>query len=243
MIDKNSPIPIYFQLEGEIRNLIQSKQLQPGDLLPSEREYAEKYDISRMTVRQAINNLVTEGLIYRQKGKGTFIAEKKIEQDLSGLSSFSEDMKSRGLTPSNKLLSLNSISPNDKIASILKINLSDTVYEMKRIRLANNEPMALETIYTPKKLVGNIQDADIEHSFYRYLEQELQLEIAFGQQTIESALATKEEIENLKIKKGDPILLMERTTYLKDQLDTPIEYVKSAYRSDKYIFKMQMKRE
>ncbi len=97
MIDKNSPIPIYYQLELQIRQFIESEQLQPGDILPSEREFTEKYNISRMTVRQAINNLVSEGLLYRQKGKGTFIAEQKFEQDLSGLTSFSEDMKNPGL--------------------------------------------------------------------------------------------------------------------------------------------------
>ncbi|GAB3062361.1 hypothetical protein GCM10027286_27550 [Virgibacillus ainsalahensis] len=92
MIDKHSPIPIYYQLEEQIKNFIQSENLAPGDILPSEREMSEKYKINRMTVRQAINNLVAQGLVYRQKGRGTFIAEEKFEQDLSGLSSFSEDM-------------------------------------------------------------------------------------------------------------------------------------------------------
>src|SRR5699024_385163 len=97
MIDKNSPIPIYYQLEEHIKKLIQDGELTPGDMLPSEREYGERYSISRMTVRQAITNLVNGRILYRVKGKGTFVMEQKMEQDLQGLTSFTEDMKARGL--------------------------------------------------------------------------------------------------------------------------------------------------
>ncbi|RKQ32519.1 GntR family transcriptional regulator [Oceanobacillus halophilus] len=242
MIDKNSPIPIYYQLEEEIKRMIQ-EELNPGDLLPSEREYAEKYDISRMTVRQAITNLVKEGMIYRQKGRGSFVADKKFEQDLSGLSSFSEDMERRGMTPSNKLLSFNIIKNEPHIASILKIERNEPIYEIQRIRMANNEPVALETIYTPKSHVGDITKEDISISFYDYIEKHLNLNIAYGEQTIEASLANKEETHYLHIRLGDPVLVMHRTSYLKNDQETPIEYVKSIYRSDKYKFKMQMKRD
>ncbi|WP_156291238.1 GntR family transcriptional regulator [Oceanobacillus salinisoli] len=242
MIDKNSPIPIYYQLEEEIKRMIQD-ELSPGDLLPSEREYAEKYDISRMTVRQAITNIAKEGLIYRQKGRGTFVAEKKFEQDLSGLSSFSEDMRNRGMVPSNKLLSFKVISNDPHVASILKTEPNAEIYEVIRVRLANEEPVALETIYTPKKLVGELQEPDLSISFYKYIEQKLQLKITYGQQTIEASLANQEETKHLHIKKGDPVLVMQRISYLENDQETPIEYVKSTYRSDKYKFKMQLKRD
>src|SRR3954471_13942573 len=104
MINKNSPIPIYYQLEGYIKELIENGELQPGDVLPPEREYAEKYQISRMTVRQAFTQLVNEGYLYRLQGKGTFIAERKIEKPLQGITSFTEDMKARGLTPGSQLI-------------------------------------------------------------------------------------------------------------------------------------------
>ncbi len=241
MIDKNSPIPIYYQLEEEIKQMIEN-ELVPGDLLPSEREYAEKYDISRMTVRQAITNLAKEGLLYRQKGRGTFVAEKKIEQDLSFLSSFSEDMKSRGLTPSSKLLRFKVITDKPKIASNLKVKSNEPIYEIKRLRMANNEPIALETIYTPQKLVGTLTDQDITISFYDYIEQKLNKKINYGNQTIEASLANNEESSYLNINKGDPVLVMQRKSYL-DNDKKPIEYVKSTYRSDKYKFNMQLKRD
>ncbi len=107
--------------------------------------------------------------------------------------------------------------------------------------MANDEPVALETVYTPQRIVGDMTEQDISTSFYQHLENNLQLQIAYGKQSIEAALANEEEIKQLRIKKGNPILLMKRTSFLQD--DTPIEYVKSAYRADKYKFNLQMKRE
>src|SRR5690625_4623961 len=116
MIDKNSPLPIYYQLSEQIKRLIQTEQLLPGDLLPSEREYAERHNISRMTVRQAISNLVTEDLLCRKKGKGTYVAEKKFEKNLHGLTIFTEDMQLRGYTASNQLISFQLTQADKPIA-------------------------------------------------------------------------------------------------------------------------------
>ncbi len=243
MIDKSSPVPIYYQLELKIRQMIESEQLQPGDALPSERQFTEKYNISRMTVRQAINNLVNDGLLYRQKGKGTFVAKKKFEQDLSGLTSFNEDMRNLGLTPSNKVLSFKLISGDKRVIEQLKVSNNEPIYEIKRIRLANDEPVALETVYTPQKIVGKMTEEDIAESFYEHLENNLHLKIAYGKQTIEAALANEQEIKHLRIETGDPVLLMRRTSYLADEPETPVEFVKSTYRADKYKFHLQMKRD
>ncbi|MEN2766895.1 GntR family transcriptional regulator [Ornithinibacillus xuwenensis] len=243
MIDKQSPIPIYYQLEEEIKSMIHTKQLKPGDLLPSEREFAEKYAISRMTVRQAINNLVKEGLIYRQKGKGTYVADKKFEQDLSGLTSFSEDMRNRGLTPSSNLISFEFIQANEQLASILSIAPTDIVCRIKRVRLADDEPVAVETVYSPQKLVGDMNYLDFSDSFYDYVEKKLHHKIGFGYQTIEAAPASDEEVKHLNIPKDSPVLVMQRTSFLQNKDQTPIEFATSAYRADKYKFKMKMKRD
>ncbi|QDP41293.1 GntR family transcriptional regulator [Radiobacillus deserti] len=240
MLNKNSPLPIYYQLEEEIRQLIQSGQLKPGELLPSEREYAELHEISRMTVRQAINNLASEGLLYRQKGKGTFVAEKKFEQNLQGLTSFSEDMKARGLTPSSRLLTFEEMMANSNVAAKLQISEGDKVYLMQRIRLANGDPVAVEAIYTPKSVVGSLSKEDYSGSFYEYMEQQKGLQIGHAEQELESALANPFEIEHLQVNSGDPVLLMKRITYLSNGI--PFEYVKSAYRADRYKFKLDLPR-
>lgn len=222
--------------------MIKSGRLKIGDLLPSEREIAEEYDISRMTVRQATNNLVTQGLIYRERGKGSFVSDNKFEQDLSGLTSFNEDMVQQGRKPSSRLMGIEKITDNSLVAAALNIDIKENIYKFKRIRKADNEPIALETVFTPEKLVGSLNYDDISISFYNFLEKKLNLEIEYGIQTIEASLANEEEIKYLNIKEGDPVLLMRRTSFLRDKENTPIEYVKSVYRADKYKFNMGLKR-
>ncbi|CAG9619945.1 GntR family transcriptional regulator [Sutcliffiella rhizosphaerae] len=240
MIDKTSPIPIYYQLESYIKNQLNAGILKPGDSIPSEREYAESYEISRMTVRQAINSLVNEGLLYRRKGSGTYVAEKKIEQPLQGLTSFTEDMIKRGLTPTSHLIHLKIVQANSFVAGELHISEADPVYEIKRIRLADGEPMALETNYISAHLVNGLTKEVVSASIYAYMEQELGLLIAHAHQSIESVKASAEDENFLKIKRGHPMLYIQRNTYLQD--GTPLELVKSIYRGDRYKFNIQMNR-
>ncbi|MEP9408650.1 GntR family transcriptional regulator [Peribacillus frigoritolerans] len=240
MIDKNSPLPIYFQIEEQIKRQIENGELKAHDVLPSEREYAEKFEISRMTVRQAINNLVNDGYLYRQKGRGTFVADKKLEQQLNGLTSFTEDMKARGLNPSSKLLSFEIIPADKKIASELQISLYAPVYEIKRIRLADDVPMALETVYMSANLIKGLTEEIINLSLYQYVENYVKLKIDYASQTLESSIASELEVTHLAIPKHSPILFIQRNTFLID--GTPLEYVKSAYRADRYKFTITISR-
>lgn len=240
MIDKNSPIPIYHQLEEKVKSLIENGDLKPGDILPSEREYAEKYGISRMTVRQAISNLVNERLLNRIKGKGTFVMEQKFEQNLHGLTSFTEDMKARGMVTSNKLLNFEIIPANLKLAEQLGIQKYGPVYEIKRIRFAEKIPMALERTYIAANLVKGITEDIVKNSLYQYIENTLQLKIDGGFQVIEASIANDEEVKHLDIPNNSPILLMERTTNLEN--NTTFEVVKSSYRADRYKFMIDLKR-
>lgn len=240
MIDKNSPIPIYYQLEEHIKKLIQDGELTPGDMLPSEREYGERYSISRMTVRQAITNLVNERILYRVKGKGTFVMEQKMEQDLQGLTSFTEDMKARGLKAGVKLLSFNIVSAESKLAEQLNIHEGNLVYEIKRIRLAEDIPMALEILYLSKSKIDGLNEEIIKGSLYQFIEEKLQLKIANAVQVIEAASANDEEAKFLQIDKGSPVLLMERVTALENGEN--FEVVKSIYRADRYKFMIELNR-
>ncbi|MEH7331153.1 GntR family transcriptional regulator [Neobacillus drentensis] len=240
MINKNSPIPLYYQLEEHIKELIENGELMPGDALPPEREYAEKYQISRMTVRQAFTQLVNEGYLNRLQGKGTFVAERKIEQPLQGLTSFTEDMISRGLSPGSQLIHFEIIPATSLIAGQLKIQEYGPVYEIKRIRLADGVPMAFETNYISANLVKGLTEEIVNQSLYAYIEGQLNLRIDSASQVIESSIASRSEANNLKIAKGAPVMLIQRNTYL--QNGTPVEFVKSVYRADRYKFKIQMKR-
>ncbi|EKN62477.1 GntR family transcriptional regulator [Neobacillus bataviensis LMG 21833] len=240
MINKNSPIPLYYQLEEHIKGLIDNGELCPGDALPPEREYAEKYQISRMTVRQAFTQLVNEGYLFRLQGKGTFVAERKIEQPLQGLTSFTEDMKARGLNPESILVRFEIIPATSQIAGQLKISENGLVYEIKRIRLADGVPMALETNYLSSDLIMGLTEEIVNQSLYGYIEGELSLRIESASQIIESSIASQDEAELLNIPKGAPVMHIQQNTFLND--GTPVEFVKSVYRADRYKFMIQMKR-
>ncbi|MDF2790312.1 MAG: phosphonate metabolism transcriptional regulator PhnF, partial [Neobacillus sp.] len=178
MINKNSPVPIYHQLEEYIKQQIENGLLVEEAVIPSEREYAERFQISRMTVRQAINNLVSEGYLKRQKGRGTFVNKKKVEQELQGMTSFTEDMLSRGMSPSSTLLSFQIIPADKKTATDLRIEVNNFVYKIKRIRLADSAPMALETAYIPVELVPGLTEENSNLSLYQYIEEHLSLSIS-----------------------------------------------------------------
>lgn len=240
MINKQSPVPIYYQIEEQIKQLIETGEYKPGDMIPSEREYTEKYDISRMTVRQAITNLVNEGYLYREKGKGTFVAKKKIEQPLIGLTSFTEDMKARGMVPESRLIEFDIIPADATVAHNLELNDGDTVYKISRVRLADNVPMAVETSCIPTKLVQGLTESIVDRSVYDYIENTLNLKIDYATQTVESALVRENERRLLKINENVPIMLIQRNTFLEG--GTPIEYVKSSYRADRYKFIVHMSR-
>jgi GntR family transcriptional regulator len=240
MINKNSPIPIYYQLEEIIKGLIEQGELKTGDMLPSEREYATQHEISRMTVRQAITKLVNDGYVYRKKGTGTFVAEKKIEQPLQGLTSFTEDMKARGMDPSNRLIYFRVVPAPSYIAISLNISEGAPVFEIQRIRLADGVPMALETNYLSESLNPGLSEEVVQSSLYDYIENTLNHKIAEATQIIESSIVSEKEIELLEVKKGSPVLLIERKTFLENGL--PLEVVKSVYRADRYRFMINMKR-
>jgi GntR family transcriptional regulator len=240
VIDKNSPLPLYYQLEEHIKQTIESEELMPGDSLPSERELSESYQISRMTVRQAITNLVNKGYLFREKGKGTFVSNQKFEQNLQGLTSFTEDMKARKLVPGNKLLHFEIFPAEQDIKERLDLEEEELIYKIKRLRLANEEPIALETSYLPVKLIPGLTPEILEESLYTYIEDELHLNIGHATQTVEAALVNDEDIKHLKIKKGVPVLLIQRETFLEN--GTPLELVRSSYRADKYKFKIDIER-
>lgn len=240
MINKNSPVPIYHQLEEYIKQQIENGILMEETVIPSEREYAQTFQISRMTVRQAINNLVSEGYLKRQKGRGTFVNKKKVEQELQGMTSFTEDMLSRGMSPSSTLLSFQIIPADKKTAFDLKIEEKDSVYKIKRIRLADGAPMALETAYIPVEIVPGLTEENSNLSLYQYIEEILSLSITEATQEIEASIASSNDAEALEINIGDPILLIERISYLQNRI--PFELVKSTFRADRYRFIHSMKR-
>lgn len=238
-IDKTSVVPIYFQLKTLIQDRITSGEYPVGLCLPSEREYCDEYGISRMTVRQAIIDLVNEGFLRRERGKGTYVAQPKIEQKLQVLTSFTEEMKRRDMQPGTRLIHMAICPATGHVASQLSLKEGELVYEIVRLRLADDEPMAIETAYLPIANLPNLTEEKVATGSLYEVMRESGLEIAHATQTLEATLAKPTEATMLNIKNKGPVLLIERTTYASG--GQAIEFVKSVYRGDRYKFAIDLR--
>lgn len=227
-------IPIYLVIENDIKEKINNGGLKEGDLIPSENELKETYNVSRMTVRQALNNLVNEGLLYRHQGKGTFVSTVKIEKSIQGIRSFTEEMEATNRKVSSKIVSFKEINATKKIAEKLFLKEGEIVYNIERIRYGNEIPVLYEILHIPKNIFPSITKEVFEGSFYEYLENELNLKISHCKQSIEARRPSKELTKTLEITGNEPILYIERDTFLSN--GRPFELVKSFYRSDQYKF-------
>lgn len=206
MIDRTSHVPLYIQLKEIIKKQIETNNLQPGEAIPSERELSEKYKLSRMTIRQAINDLVNEGILVKEHGRGTFVAKKKIEKGLPELRSFSEDMIDRGLKPGAKVLEFKLIEPNNTVISKLKLQESQLVYHIKRIRYADGEPMAFENVYITASRCPGLDKYNLQNnSLYEILKQDYEIKFNYAEQSLRVKRLSKEEAESLNLKKITPV--------------------------------------
>lgn len=242
LINRSSPLPLYYQLKELLKAKIESGELKPNERLPSETELVQLFQVSRMTVRQALVELENEGFIRRRQGQGTFVAEPKLRQGLLRLTSFTEDMEARGMRPGARVLAVEVLSGEEELVRRLKAAPDEQFVRLERVRLANGEPMALETSFLRRKFCAGLEGIDLtDRSLYATLRERFGLELGWAEQTIEAKLADEYEGEVLGIQVGTPMLLMERTTYLADGL-TPIEYVRSSYRGDRYQLYVEVKR-
>lgn len=226
--------PIYKIIENEIKSKITQGELKSGDLVPSENELKDQYSVSRMTVRQALNNLVNDGYLYRHKGKGTFISLRKIEKNIHGVRSFTEEMAATNRKVSNKILVFETIEAPDDIANKLFLNPKDEVIHIERVRYGNDVPVLFEQLYIPANLFKTIEKENLEGSFYKYIETELGMQISYCIQSIEAISADSKVSIALEVNKHVPTLLILRNTFLSN--GRPFEYVRSYYRADQYKF-------
>lgn len=241
LIDKHSPIPIYYQIMKQLQAKIDEGEYGVDRALPPERELVETYGVSRMTVRQAIAELVNEGILIRRKGVGTFVAPPKLEQALSGLTSFTEDMAQRGMKAGARIISFQETLPEPTVRKALGLSADERVFECVRLRLADEEPMALETTTLIASICPGLRQGDLENqSLYTLLADRWGVRLDHASQSLEPILATIYEAGLLHVAPGSPMLLMHRTTY--DQDGRAFEYVKSLYRGDRYKFITELHR-
>jgi len=237
-LDEKSFVPLYYQLTEELRENIENGEWPPNSLIPSETELCERYKVSRGTVRQALSQLVQEGLLYRKQGKGTFVAEPKITQQLNRFYSFAQDMREKGLRPSSLLLQKEKILPDSYIKNILGLKEEEMVYKIMRLRLADEEPLILETSYLVEELFPDLDKEDVEKvPLYDIILKKYRIKITRAKETFEPILIDEFEAKKLKIPVGSPALLVKRVTYT---AGIPFEFRKSVVRGDKCSYSVEL---
>jgi GntR family transcriptional regulator len=220
------------QRETRERVLELIEELGSGDAIPSERQLSVDLSVSRLTVRAALDELVREGYLIRRRGAGTFVAEPKVAKGID-ITSFSDDMRARGLTPASRTLELRTIPAGARLGRILHVSPSEPVVAVKRLRLADGDPMAIEFLHVRSSLVPGLTAADLEeHSFYDLLASRFGVAIVGGTQTVEPTVTNDEESAALGVPLHSPALLFERVTRSAD--GDVVEYTSSTYRGDRY---------
>jgi GntR family transcriptional regulator len=213
-----------------VLELIES--LDVGSAIPSERQLSVDLEVSRLTVRAALDELVREGYLVRRQGAGTFVAAPKVPKGMD-VSSFSEDMRARGLTPASRTLELNVLPAGARLGRLLHVSPSEPVIAARRLRLADGEPMAIELLHARASLVPGLTAADLEqNSFYELLIDRYGIEIAGGTQTVEPTVTNDDESAALGVPLHSPALLFGRIT--RTSAGEVIEFTSSTYRGDRY---------
>lgn len=229
--------PIYIQIHNDIKRAIEAGKWAVGDRIPSERELSRNFDVSRMTLRQAIQTLVDEGILERQVGSGTYVANQKVQEKMSGVTSFTDLMLTQGKQPTSKTISYHVMNPSLSEAEKLKLNEDDQVLRMERVRYGDDVPICFEVATVPEKLVDGLSKKEVTSSLYRALEDKKQLSPGKAQQTVSAMSASERIAEYLSIKRGDAILRLRQVTYLQD--GTPFEYVRTQYVGERFEFYLE----
>lgn len=232
MINRQSFTPIYIQIAQAITQSIQDGEFVYGEKLPSERELAERYNITRVTARQAIDELVKRSVAYRIQGKGTFLARPKI-REASGFVSFTEELRQRGFRPGSKVLMQQVIIPPDAVAAKLQLEAGAKVLQLNRIRLADDQPVAVEYSYINLKLFPDIQNETFEsQSLFDVMRHRFGVYPTWAEAEIEARLVTKQEAEWLIMEATQAVLVAHRLTFTESF--EVLEVVDSVYPGDRF---------
>jgi GntR family transcriptional regulator len=244
MIDPTGAMPKYYQLANILRQQIENGDFQPHDAIPSERQLEDRYNLSRPTIRQSIDLLARQGYLYRVHGRGTFVSPPKLQKGMLELTSFSEDMRKRGLKPGHKILDFGYVLPDKTTRRHLEIaDPQEQVLRIKRLRYGDAIPIGLQDSYLSLEKGQTITREEMGEggSIYAILQEKFGIYPAEADETLEVTLATRQEADLLQIAEGSPLLLNERTLWSQDR--KAIEFVRILYRGDRYKYFVRLTRQ
>jgi GntR family transcriptional regulator len=230
-------IPLYVQVREKLRDDLAS--LEPGHLIPPESKLEQRFSVSRITIRRAIDDLVLEGLLVRHQGRGTFREIPKLVHELNAITSWTEQLKDLGYVPHTAAQELAEIIAPKKIAQLLQLAPDDRVIQLRRTRLANNEPITLMVNYIPSKNVPGFAETGLDtESLYEFLSARYGLAPAQATDTVETRPASEAESERLKIEPWSPVLVVTRVAQMED--GRPFEVAVAVSRGDRYEYRVKL---
>lgn len=222
-----------------MRGLIEEGQWQVGERIPSERDLAKVFNVSRMTLRQAVQTLVDEGILERRVGSGTYVSSQKVQERMTGIESFTEIMLSQGRKPTSQTISYHVKPASVSEAKQLQLEDETLVLRMERVRFADNIPICFEVATIPYHLIQSLGKKEITSSLYKTLEGKKHIHVGKAEQTVSAMLASERIAEFLNIKRGEAILQLKQITYSQDGL--PFEYVRTQYVAERFEFYLEKK--
>lgn len=234
-------VPRYRQIINYYADRIDSGKLVEGEQMPTEGEICALFNVSRITVRQALDELSRTGRIAKIQGRGSFVAARKTDLQLNHLLGFSEEMRQQGFVPSTRIVEKAVLRPNEQVASGLNISSAQQVLYILRVRCANDVPTAVEAVHIPFHRFPTLEQHDLTSSLYSLLYENFGLQAGSATQSIQAGKAKRRDAELLDMRPGDPVLNITRISY--DMDGQPFEYVVSVYRGDRYIFNVTLNRE
>ena len=236
---KDRSIPLYYQLENVLREKINSGEVGPGDPFPTEDQLVHAYKVSRITVRQALAAMESDGLIIRRRGKGSFVAEQPIQIEPMKLTGMIEDILARVGRMTTKIVNFGFVHPPRRVGDILKLREAAKVLRAERIRLMKGSPISYTLSYVPPDIGKKLTIRDLSSlPLIDVLEQKCKINIAKGKQIIEATIADSRMASLLDVMTGAPLLKIERTIF--DAKDRPVEFLSILYRSDRYHYTVDL---
>jgi GntR family transcriptional regulator len=241
-IDRDVAVPLYEQLASELRQQIETGKLKPGAALSPESGFVAKFRVSRITVRKALDLLVDDGLIVRRQGKGTFVAQPKIRQDLHTLRGFAEVMAERGRTQVMQVVEFGIVRADTRVARALGVAVGDGVLRINRLHLLSDDPIAFAIIYIPAALGSSFAFDEVSTTpIYTLLAQKAHVEVKRATQVVRAIAADVATAKALALPKSAPVMMVERVTYSTEE--KPVEFILFSYRGDRYELAMELFRD
>ena len=234
-------MPLYARVLEALRQDLAGGVWRPGDQMPTEPELIARFGVSRITVREALSELVHAGLLYRRSGKGTFVTQPKIVQELHALTGFVEDMVALGMRASARVVSIQRVPADATVAQNLELPQGRLVLRIERVRLGNEEPLSFDVTYLPPALGERVAREDLAlHPIFALLEDKYGIPLGYADFRMHAATADARVARQLDVARGAPVLVIERMTYSEN--GTPLDYERLYYRGDRISYRTRLLR-